>query len=159
MKNLKRFTLIELLVVVSIIAILMGMLMPVLGKARERARQATCANNLKQIGMALNMYSDDNRGTIPQSWSKSVDEFLVEGSYIDAQIFLCPSAGNPGQISNYGYQGIGKKFGMTTKPTTSVLMQDNYHNHNDDDTIPEQAFKNKLYMDGHVDSAPFQLPD
>jgi len=57
------FTLTELLVVVSVMALLMGLLIPVLGKAREHARGAACLSDLHQMGLAAQMYLDDHRGT------------------------------------------------------------------------------------------------
>ena len=69
----KAFTLIELLVVMVIIALLVGLLLPALGRAQEEARKTQCRSNLRQIGLAINMYASDNATQTPciYGWASS----------------------------------------------------------------------------------------
>ena len=63
--NRHAFTLVELLVVIGIIAVLISILLPSLSRARESAKTVQCASNMRQIGIAMRMYVNENKGAVP----------------------------------------------------------------------------------------------
>ena len=96
----RGFTLIELLVVIAIIAILAAILFPVFAKAREAARATSCKSNLKQLGTAVQMYSQDYDEAYPASWygtgyaaGTGYTWRIATLPYIkNVQVYYCPSA-------------------------------------------------------------------
>lgn len=100
------FTLIELLVVVAIIAILAGLLVPALGRGRDKARSAACQSNLRQLVMAAMMYDEDHRTypigwpladwlttTVPPIWYRQLQPYVGRTTKTAGQgIFICPSS-------------------------------------------------------------------
>lgn len=115
MKN-KAFTLIELLVVIAIISIIAAILFPVLARAREKARQSTCASNEWQLGLAIQQYVQDNDEMLPVSGSDEYPFLVMNGTmwagliypYVkNAKVFQCPDdSGTPAGVtfSNVHYR-------------------------------------------------------
>ena len=82
MRKQAGFTLIELLVVIAVIALLMGVLLPALQRARKQARAVVCRANLKQWGTVLALYAEDNKGWIPGYWFDAI--WFFRGSQLPA---------------------------------------------------------------------------
>ena len=105
------FTLIELLVVIAIIAILAGLLLPALGRAKEDSLRIKCINNVKQLGMGMQMYGDDNNALLPMAggtvlrgstnpppWTQPLAVY-----YNNTNILFCPSLSQFFNKSPYNY--------------------------------------------------------
>jgi prepilin-type N-terminal cleavage/methylation domain-containing protein len=97
-KTIRGFTLVELLVVIGIIAVLIGILLPSLSKARESSRRAACLSNLRQLGMMIQFYANDYKDQVPLGYSNGQP---WSGYYI------CQNGGNPGTFLVLGRLWIG----------------------------------------------------
>ena len=158
MQRIRRraFTLIELLVVIAIIALLAALLLPALNQARERARLASCASNVRQVMLAITIYSDIYSGSLPLQRLGGAGTFdwsgLLTSQVQNVKMFRCPSDRNArvygGGPRSYavnsgkwtymggGYRcpwprGSGDAIGTTTVPDPPAKLE----------AVPQQVFQ------------------
>lgn len=145
--NRDGFTLIELLVVIAVIAILAGMLLPALSRARESSRTAICANHLHQLGLAVALYGDDF-GVYPPGYTGPSDFTFVLSPYLSkdaktygdeekrSRVIECPSrtikassltanyAAHPRVLVHTAYGDVQPRYGSFARPSDLLIIAD-----------------------------------
>ena len=155
------FTLIELLVVIAIIAVLASLLLPAFSAARRKADTADCLNNLRQIGIAIRLYAEDNEARLPrvpsdrgpaqfnrapENWTiVSVLRPCLSGN---VEVFECPAdetleVERRDSSYTWNHDFNGRKLHYIENPAAHYLMRDKEPWH-------DGGRQNRLFVDGHV---------
>ena len=137
-------------------ACMVSILLPSLNRAREQANRVKCASNLRQVGMAVMMYANENRGEFPDTMER-----ILTTQDVNSTVFCCPSssdspapganaqaqAANLSKGGHLSYVYVGKGMSMRMNPATTgdvVIAYEPMTNHNNDGS-------NFLFADGHVE--------
>jgi prepilin-type N-terminal cleavage/methylation domain-containing protein/prepilin-type processing-associated H-X9-DG protein len=161
------FTLVELLVTIAVIAVLASLLMPALGRAKESGRVAVCQGNLHQIGLALQIYVDENKNIMPTMYDRPLSGAPTDLPTIDVvlapqlgsqQVLLCPSDNQ--QLfqqtgSSYSWNSLLngqnanelKVMNLSLTMTRIPLVFDKQGFHA---VLGPKHASNYLYADGHI---------
>ncbi|HAR64825.1 MAG TPA: hypothetical protein DCR55_01220 [Lentisphaeria bacterium] len=168
-KTTKPFTLLELLVVITVIAILATMLLPSLSKAREKARQANCSVNLKQISLAMRSYAiiydfwfpapmTGTPAECPSESFQAMDLLVISEEMTAARSFHCPSSNlettitSDDHICGNNYLFVVDVSGPQSEKRAgadTALASDRRSNHVDREG--DGLFGNVMFGDGHVE--------
>ena len=175
------FTLIELLVVIAIIAILAAMLLPTLGRAKQRAWGTACLNNVKQIGIASRMYADDNADALPRSAHQGASWVATLQPYCGGtNLWRCPRDGHKTRLYSYALNdyllppsvGGASDYSKATQVPSAVetlwltecadgyVSNDHFHfsPSNDGDHSPA-SFASQVAVQRHVSGANYLFVD
>jgi prepilin-type N-terminal cleavage/methylation domain-containing protein len=121
MKNTHHgFSLVELLVVIGVIALLISILMPSLNKARQQAKIVSCASNMRQVGLAILMYANDNKGKIPAG---NFYNYPIANRSDLSHDAIAGNAGDSGFIGSDLKKYLGNNMAMFLCPANSVTLE------------------------------------